>query len=291
MATLRSLPLLRLTAPGAVRAFLSSGANLLGVLAVSSVLAANPLAAQDRAVDRSDWCEDDWGSSRMDHVCETRASTMQLVDRLNIDGGVNGGVTVLGGTSDEIEIDAKVWAQARSEERALEIMREVRIETRGGRLRASGPDTRRREGWGVSFEVRVPRSIDLDITTHNGGVKIADVDGEIRFDVLNGGVSLLDLSGDVRGHTTNGGLTVELEGNRWSGRGLDVETTNGGVRLRVPEDYSAELVTGTVNGGMNFDFPITVRGKLGDRVETRLGAGGPRVRVVTTNGGVRVDRR
>ena len=51
----------------------------------------------------------------------------------------------------------------------------------------------------------------------------------------------------------------------------------------------SRLETGTVNGGMSFGFPITVQGRLGSRVSTQLGSGGPLVRAITTNGGVRVS--
>ena len=108
---------------------------------------------------------------------------------------------------------------------------------------------------------------------------------------LNGGVHLTDVAGDVQGSTTNGGLHIELTGSSWDGEGLDVETTNGGVTIRVPEDYSARLETGTVNGGIDLDFPVTVQGRIGRRLTTTLGDGGPTIRAFTTNGGVRVTRR
>jgi hypothetical protein len=66
---------------------------------------------------------------------------------------------------------------------------------------------------------------------------------------------------------------------------------NGGVSLTIPRAYNARLETGTTNGGMNIDFPITVQGMLGKRIQTQLGSGGPVVRVVTTNGGVRVRQQ
>ena len=34
-------------------------------------------------------------------------------------------------------------------------------------------------------------------------------------------------------------------------------TTNGGVHLEVPANYSARLETSTVNGGMHADYPLT----------------------------------
>ena len=142
----------------------------------------------------------------------------------------------------------------------------------------------------MTWEVRVPRDTDLSLETHNGGISIAGVGGDIQFEALNGGVHLEQVSGDVEGRTMNGGLDIALDGSRWNGAGLDVETTNGGVILRVPESYSADLETGTVNGGIEVDFPVRIQGRVGRRLTTTLGDGGPRVRAMTTNGGVQILR-
>jgi len=63
------------------------------------------------------------------------------------------------------------------------------------------------------------------------------------------------------------------------------------VDLTIPRAHNANLETGTSNGGMRIDFPITVKGLIGKRIQTQLGTGGPTVRVVTTNGGVRVKQQ
>jgi DUF4097 and DUF4098 domain-containing protein YvlB len=144
----------------------------------------------------------------------------------------------------------------------------------------------------VSYEVFVPRRTDLSLKSHNGGISIHDVRGEITFEAVNGGVTLKRLAGDVRGKTTNGGLSIELDGTRWDGEQLDVSATNGGVSLHVPENYSARLETRTVNGRVNVDFPVTMQGRIDSReLSLNLGSGGPLIRAVTTNGGVSVKRR
>src|SRR5947199_409428 len=88
--------------------------------------------------------------------------------------------------------------------------------------------------------------------------------------------------GDLRGETTNGGVTIDLRGDHWDGAGLDVETHNGGIRMTMPANYSAQLETGTTNGRINIDFPITAQGSLGRQLTTILGAGGARIRAITT---------
>ena len=59
------------------------------------------------------------------------------------------------------------------------------------------------------------------------------------------------------------------------------------MRLRLPEQYSARIDAGTVNGGINVDFPVTVQGRIDRELNTTIGAGGPLIRVRTHNGGVR----
>jgi DUF4097 and DUF4098 domain-containing protein YvlB len=85
-------------------------------------------------------------------------------------------------------------------------------------------------------------------------------------------------------------LVVELGGDRWDGESLDVSTTNGGVVMSVPENYSANLQTSTVNGSVSVDFPVTVQGRLTKQLALNLGSGGAMVKATTTNGGVRLKR-
>jgi DUF4097 and DUF4098 domain-containing protein YvlB len=186
---------------------------------------------------------------------------------------------------------AHVSGHAREESRARELVSQVEISMEGGRLRVHGPAGGRRESWGVSWEVEVPRALDLSLATENGGIAIADVSGAIDLDATNGGIDLARVGGDVHGRTVNGPLHVELAGSRWQGKGLDAQTTNGTVTLEVPSGYGAELETGTVNGGFDVDFPVTIQGRIGRTLHTTLGSGGPTIRAVTTNGGVRVRRR
>jgi DUF4097 and DUF4098 domain-containing protein YvlB len=171
----------------------------------------------------------------------------------------------------------------------------VEVRAGGGRVSATGPDrsSGRNEWWSVSYRISVPRRTDLDLNASNGGITIADVAGTIRFDTTNGGVRLADVGGDVSGRTRNGGVRILLGGTGWDGGGLDVETSNGGVTLAIPDPYNAQLETRTVNGGFRFDYPLTLTGELSPRrgISTTIGSGGAPVRVRTTNGGLRIERR
>jgi hypothetical protein len=257
------------------------------------VLLAAPAHAQtDRATRFLENCQNNNSRNNSEQFCEVRNLTLAAGRSLAVDGRDNGGITVHGWDGMETKVTVMVQAQAASEAEAAVIARAVTITGSGGQLRADGPDTRgRRESWSVSYEIWTPRHTDLSLTAKNGGLSVDGVDSKMELETVNGGLSLVDVAGDVHGTTSNGGVTAELSGDRWRGAGLDVRTSNGGVRLYVPANYSAQLETGTVNGGMNIDFPIAAQGSIGRRLSTTLGSGGPLVRVTTTNGGVSVVRR
>jgi hypothetical protein len=242
----------------------------------------------DDPCSRRHWDDDD------DHRvhCEVREERI-VAGPLSVDAGRNGGVRVTGWDQNDVLVQAIVQTHARTDDRAREIAGNVQIQSGGGQVRSVGPDLERRESWSVSFRISVPRKTDLSLNASNGGITIQGVAGNIQFDTTNGGVRLTDLAGWVHGRTRNGGLHVLLTGQRWDGNGLDVETTNGGVNLAIPDGYSAELETRTVNGGFRTDYPLVLQGELTTRrgITTRLGSGGPPLRVRTTNGGVRITKR
>ena len=247
-------------------------------------------AQRDR--DRSLSCRDNsYYNDRLVSNCEIREQTLAPSGgAIAIDGRQNGGISVKGWDQNQILVRARVQAGAPSAAEAEALGKQVRIETSGAKIHATGPESKRDYHWDVSYEVFVPRRADLSLETHNGGIAIADVNGKIDFSALNGGVVLKRVGGAVRGSTTNGGLVIELAGDRWDGDSMDVSTTNGGVIMSVPENYSARVETGTVNGSVNTEFPVTVQGRITRQLALNLGSGGAMVRAMTTNGGVHLKK-
>jgi hypothetical protein len=235
-------------------------------------------------------CNDDSHRDRA-RFCELREYSLRPTSQLMVDGGDNGGVSFIGWDRDEVKVIAMIQSSADDEAEARSLAREVAVGTSGGRIHAEGPRSWGRSSWSVSYNVYVPRRSNLRALTKNGGVSAELVEGTMDFRATNGGIRLDDVGGDIHAQTTNGGVNARLSGTTWRGRGLDLRTTNGGVDLTVPRGYNARLETGTVNGGMNVNFPITVRGRIGRHVETQLGSGGPLIRATTTNGGVRISER
>jgi DUF4097 and DUF4098 domain-containing protein YvlB len=265
--------------------------HLFSILSLALLLASAAGAQTDDRTQR--WlrnCNDDSQRDRA-RFCELREYSLRPTSELVVNGGDNGGVSFIGWDRDEVKVIAMIQAQADDEADARSLARDVKVGAAGGSVRAEGPRSWGRNSWSVSYNVYVPRRSNLRAITKNGGVSAESVEGTMEFRATNGGIRLDGVGGDIRAETTNGGVNARLAGTTWSGRGLDLRTTNGGVDVTVPRGYNARLETGTVNGGMNVNFPITVSGRIGRHVETQLGSGGPLIRATTTNGGVRISQR
>lgn len=273
------------------------------IAALALALAAAPsIAAAQRFRDRDhgdtaawlDDCRDQdrrWDDRDRERHCEVRLSSVRATGgTLQIDASMNGSVSVMGGDVNTIQVVAKIQADAESMDEARRMAREIRIEVTPTSISATGPTLGRRMGWAVSFDVTVPRNQSISAETHNGGVFLEGLNGTVEARAVNGPVTVREMSGDVTGRTTNGPITAELSGTSWQGRGLDLQTTNGPVTVRIPENYNAHLETGTVNGPMRIDFPVTVQGRITKRFSVDIGKGGPTVRAVTTNGPVVIRR-
>ena len=259
-----------------------------------TALVVSAFSAAAGQADRASRFMDNCNRNRNDYAqfCETRDFTLPVSKSLSVDGRENGGVTVHGWDRSEVRVLAMVQTQGETEADASAIAKNVAVTTSAGSIGATGPErNNRHESWSVSYEIWAPAHTDLTLVAMNGGISVDNVDSQMDLETMNGGLTLTDIDGNVRGTTMNGGVTVNLSGERWRGTGLDLRTTNGGVHLNVPSNYSAMLEAGTVNGGLDLGFPITVQGTLGRRLTTQLGAGGATIRATTTNGGVSVRRR
>jgi DUF4097 and DUF4098 domain-containing protein YvlB len=232
-------------------------------------------------------CEQRASNPDRARVCEVREQTMGALPRLDVDATPNGGITIRGWDRKDILVRARVQASARTEAEAETLLGQVNVNTSAGRVRAIGP-TNLREAWfDISYEVFVPHQIDLSIETLNGGLTVSDVGGQIRYKTVNGGIAMKRVAGDVKGGTVNGGIDIEVTGDRWHGQGLEATTTNGGVSLSLPAQFSAQLRVNTVHGGVSAGELAAPRATS---IDTTLGSGGAVLRLATVNGGVRVKR-
>lgn len=184
--------------------------------------------------------------------------------------------------------------------------------------------------WNVSAEVFVPYNTDLRLESHNGAITVSDIRGRIetkahngatrvervtgtaRVSSHNGAINAADLgsdlsleahngevtatrvAGSVSGTNHNGGISVDLAGASSPSRRVDIESHNGRIRVGLPRSFSARVHSESHHGGLNSDFPMTVRGYIQKGNDSNrdfdIGSGEASIRLRTHNGGVRLEQ-
>jgi hypothetical protein len=243
---------------------------------------------RDKELSCQSWGGGDW---RQVHHCDVREQTFAASGHTKADPGRNGGVTVKGWLRNDVLVRSRVDVWADSDNDANAAMSQIRVDSSTGVISATGPVDARHSGWSVSYEIFVPRASAVDVTAHNGGISVSDVDGAIQVETDNGGINLARVAGDVSGMTKNGGLHVELAGATWQGRQLELNTKNGGIAVSMPAGYSAHVQVETVHGGVYSDVPMTATGRIRRQIiDGNVGSGGPLIHVSTVNGGITLRR-
>lgn len=275
----------------------------IGVLCISAAIGiaattafGQTILTKDKSKKEHSFCGNNWSSGDKFSASDLREMTVASSGSLNVDSGKNGGISVKGEDRGDVLVRACVQAWGTSEEAARGTLAGVKINT-GGEIKADGPTGDPQ--WSVSYQILVPRSTSVNLKAHNGGISLSSVDGTASFETTNGGIHISNVSGNVKGRTTNGGVHAELSGTSWKGSGLDLQTTNGGVNLVMPRNYAATVETGTVNGGFKSDIPaLTIQEdtkgeewgrQRSKKIVSTLNGGGAPIRVITTNGGVKIS--
>lgn len=133
----------------------------------------------------------------------------------------------------------------------------------------------------VRYEIGVPRDVDVDLYTHNGGINVLGVEGAIEAETWSGNIELEDTMGPAKLYTSNGAIRMTgLDG------AVEAESGKGGVQL---ESSSGRAQLRTTNGDImvvSSDAAVKAQSYSGD-IEVQQGRG--RAELQTVNGDVRAS--
>ncbi len=210
---------------------------------------------------------------------------------------VNGRIDLSGSATDKVEVSAEKIGKGSTPEDAKEMLKriEIRENVSADRIHL---ETRLERGVGfhmgrgeVRYTVRVPLGASIKLETVNGGIEVDNIRGRAELETTNGGIVARRIAGGLDASTTNGGVQAEVDA--LGADGVQMECTNGGLRLTLPKDARADITARIVNGGISVDGlnVDTIGEQTRRRLEGRLNGGGPRVRIEGTNGGIRITGR
>lgn len=147
--------------------------------------------------------------------------------------------------------------------------------------------------------------------TSNGTVELDKVSGAMTARTSNGRIRLSGLRGSADVETSNGQIDAEIaepqEGapqvfrssngsisvkmDRWTRNPLRITTSNASITLALPDGVNADVRATTSNGRVSSDYEVAARDFGKNRLEGRLGAGGERIELTSSNGSIRIVRR
>jgi hypothetical protein len=213
---------------------------------------------------------------------------------------INGQIHASPASGSQVEVRAIREVRSRSEEASRERLRtvEMREEVSPDRVSIQGPPAENGPGrefarpqLTIRYDLRIPAGLNVQLRTQNGGVRLENIQGaQITASTTNGGITGQGLSGAIDASSVNGGIVMDVAALTGDTKML---TVNGGITLNIAPGVNADLDATVVNGRVRvlegIEFSKTDESR--QHVSGRIGTGGHRLVVHTTNGGVRVGVR
>ena len=224
----------------------------------------------------------------------------------------NGSIKIYGEDTFECKIIATVTGRAPSVEKAEEIVEQTKLsidQTEKGLVLVIRKPTNMSNccSVGVSLDVTLPNETNLKLESHNGEIKIENINGDTKATTHNGKISVEKMSGRTILRSHNGKVEakeisgdidflshngkVEAEYSQAAGSDSDIKmiTYNGDIELTTPQNYSAKVNVSTNNGSINTDLPITVLGKFSkNKLVGTTGDAQGNMKLETYNGSIKI---
>jgi DUF4097 and DUF4098 domain-containing protein YvlB len=174
--------------------------------------------------------------------------------------------------------------------------------------------------------LKLPRRIDLSVSSISGSVRVGDVDGPVQASSISGSANIGNVAGKLRLSSVSGSVEVgnvgadarvsSVSGNVGLGQvndSLDVSSVSGGVKATLislsPRGIHIKSVSGSVEIGfmsdVNADFNAeNISGQVylnvpnvsreseekSTTVRARIGAGGTPITISSVSGNIRLTR-
>ncbi|HEX6101381.1 MAG TPA: DUF4097 family beta strand repeat-containing protein [Thermoanaerobaculia bacterium] len=213
---------------------------------------------------------------------------------------VNGRITVSAWDQPRVQVVATKKVEADSDDIA-EALKELRVDLqpRDGGLVIDTVYPRNEGGtifsWilgdrieaQVTYELKVPRTMNIDVSNTNGGIHLNGVTGTHELDTTNGKIEVDRCAGSLDASTTNGSIHAELTTVN-KGQPLRFETTNGRIEVELPANLAVDLDAATTNGAIDSELPVSTTRSSRNSLRGSINGGGTSLRMRTTNGGIAI---
>jgi hypothetical protein len=174
--------------------------------------------------------------------------------------------------------------------------------------------------------LKLPRSIDLSVTSVSGSLQTGDVEGQVHVSSISGSGNIGNVGGKLQVSSVSGNLEVgnvggEARVNSVSGsvvlgqvngsldvssvsgsvnaklvslspQGIHINSVSGSIELGFKSDVNADFSAEQVSGQVYLDVPNVTRDSeaKSSNVRARIGAGGTPITISSVSGNIRLTR-
>src|SRR5579859_4606740 len=161
----------------------------------------------------------------------------------------------------------------------------------------------------IHVNVTLPKDANLDLRTGDGSIKGSRLHGNMELNTGDGSIHVEDADGQLSAHTGDGGIQVDGRFDE-----LKIETGDGGIRaginrgsklqgpwrlqsgdgsidLRLPEDLAADLDAHTGDGSIQCDLsPLSDTDVHRNSLRAKLNGGGPLLELRSGDGSIHLSK-
>lgn len=254
--------------------------------------------------------------------------TYQLAPGAHVEvSSIRGSVEITNGNSATAEVQIIRSARTRAD---LEYHK-IEVEQTGNNLVVRGvqePEQRQERNIQVDHHVilKLPRSIDLKVTSVSGSLKAGDVDGQTIVKSISGSVNIGNVGGKLQVASVSGNLTVgnvgadarvnSISGNlglgqvngslevtsisggvkttlvSLSAQGIHIRSVSGSIEIGFKSAINADFNAESISGQVYLEVPNVVRenDERSSNVRARIGAGGTPISITSVSGNIRLTQ-
>jgi hypothetical protein len=165
---------------------------------------------------------------------------------------------------------------------------EIRISTKTSISERNFFNFGNRKNNSINYTVYLPPKIEAELSMVNGRFEASNVSNDLKGGTVNGNISLDKTSGLLKLETVNGKITAVLD----STKGLNFETVNGSVSLKLSTIFSGKFDLDWVNGSVKYDdFNFQNVYKEKRSFKANLGNSDSEIKVSTVNGSIKIQKQ
>ena len=194
------------------------------------------------------------------------------------------GISVTSGDVSLSALRGAVNVQSVSGDVALQQVAGARVRTTSGDVTVNGVGAFDCETVSGDIDVKGARD-SLVLGSQSGGLTVADAPAGVHARSTSGELVVRGACGRVWLQTASGEIRTRLRGPL---RSAELSSISGDVRAELVSGLGAQLAASTTSGAIDCNVAMTVARHERNRLEARIGPGGPTIHVSTVSGNLTV---